>query len=112
MADNFQREIMLDDIELFALVEEKGRLVDGGRTLAARMEELAKQHEVLMEEMTEETTKVNEVKTKISAKCRELVDTQLNEFEIPVTTEIRDGKLYFLVTDGLEEFKDSFKGFD
>jgi hypothetical protein len=112
MADKFQREIPLDDPELFAMVEEKGRLVTGGRQLASEMEALAKQHEKLLEAMTEQTTKVNDIKLQIIARVREIAGAQLAEFELPVTTEIKDGKVHLIVTDGLEEFKDSFKGFD
>jgi hypothetical protein len=112
MADKFQREIPLDDPALFALVEQKGRLVEGGRALATEMEALAKQHEKLMETMTEQTTKVNDLKRQIIDRVREIADTQLSEFELPVTTEIKDGKVVLIATDGLEEFKDSFRGFD
>jgi hypothetical protein len=112
MADKFQREIPLDDAALFALVEQKGQLVEGGRQLATDMEALSKQHEKLMEAMTEQTTKVNDLKRQIIKRVREIADTQLGEFELPVTTEIKDGKVILLATDGLEEFKDSFRGFD
>jgi hypothetical protein len=36
----------------------------------------------------------------------------VGEFELPVTTALREGKVIFTVANGLDEFKDSFKGFD
>jgi hypothetical protein len=112
MADKYQREIPLDDEALFALVQEKGQLVDGGRALAAEMEAIAKQHQELMDAMDVQMTKVNELKLRIFKRVRELAAPLLTEFEIPVTTQITAGKLTLVVTEGLEEFKDSFKGFD
>jgi hypothetical protein len=112
MADKYQREIPLDDEGLFALVQEKGQLVDAGRSLAAEMEAIAKQHQTLMEAMDEQMAKVNELKLRIFERVREIAAPLLTEFEIPVTTQITDGKLVLLVTEGLEEFKDSFKSFD
>jgi hypothetical protein len=112
MADKYQREIPIDDPKLLALVQEKGRLVEGGRQLATEMEALAKQHEKLMEAMTEQTTKVNDIKLKIIDRVKDMAEAQLTEFEIPVTTEIKNGIVQLIVTEGLEEFKDSFKNFD
>jgi hypothetical protein len=112
MVDKYQREIPIDDKDLFALVVQKGELVDGGRALASEMEALAKQHEKLMEAMTEQTTKVNDIKLKIINRVREIAGGTLTEFELPVTTELKDGKVVLIVTEGLEEFKDSFKSFD
>jgi hypothetical protein len=112
MADKYQREIPIEDAELLAMVEEKGRLVEGGRQLATEMEALAKQHEKLMEAMTEQTTKVNDIKLRIINRVREIAEAELTEFELPVTTEIKDGKVQLIVTEGLEEFKESFKSFD
>jgi hypothetical protein len=112
MADKFQREIPLDDTHLFEMVQEKGRLVEGGRQLATEMEALAKQHEALMEAMTEQTTKVNDIKRQIIERVRTIAEPLLTEFELPITTEIKDGKVHLVVTEGLEEFKDSFKNFD
>jgi hypothetical protein len=76
------------------------------------MEAIAKQHQELMDAMDVQMTKVNELKLRIFKRVRELAAPLLTEFEIPVTTQITAGKLTLVVTEGLEEFKDSFKGFD
>jgi len=43
---------------------------------------------------------------------QKLAKAFLTDFEIPVTTEIREGKLVLMVTDALAEFQDSFRRFD
>lgn len=112
MADNFQRIIPIDDEQLRAWVEEKGALVEKGRGFAREMEELAKQHESVLAKMTELTTKITALKRNIFRRVEKKTKDLLTEFEIPVTTEMRDGQLVLLATDALAEFQDSFKRFD
>lgn len=119
MADKYQREIELSDGTLLSLVEEKGRLVEKGRGLAQEMEDIQKNMDALQGQMEKVTAQmnvisdhVNEVKTKIINRARKAAGTLLSDYEIPVTTEVREGKLYLLVTDTLAEFKETFVQFD
>lgn len=110
--DKNQREIPLDDELLLKMVQQKGEMVEKGRAISKQMEELAKQHEKLNDEITALMAKVNNHKLDIFKRVEKLAKNEVGEFEIPVTTEIRDGKLVLIVTEALEEFKDSFKRFD
>jgi hypothetical protein len=112
MADKFQREIVLDDKILLKQVQKKGELVEKGRAVARAMEDLATQHQKLLKEHNELMVETNNVKLDIIRRTQKLSHGLLGEFELPVTTELRNGKVVFIVTDGLEEFKESFKGFD
>ena len=56
--------------------------------------------------------KVNKLKLKIIKAFERSIRPQLGEFDIPVTTEIKDGKLVVIVTDALAEFKETFSNFD
>lgn len=110
--DKYTRLIEIDDADLLALVQEKGQLVEQGRALSREQEALAQQHEKLGNEVSRIADKINGIKRRIFKKVEKHARKQLGEFEIPITTDVRDGKLVLLVSDALEEFKDSFKGFD
>jgi hypothetical protein len=112
MADKFQRQIPLDDALLLGMVRKKGEIVEKGRAVAKAMEELAKQHEKLLAQHNELMNDANNLKLDIIRRVQRLAAGLLTEFEIPVTTEEKDGKVVLLATEALEEFKDSFKGFD
>lgn len=114
MAENnkYTRIIPLDDPSLLALVEKKGKLVAEGRAISLDMEALAKQHEDLGKQVANKADELNHLKRKIFKKVEYSAKKLLAEYEIPVTTEIRDGKLVLVVTDALSEFQDSFKTFD
>jgi hypothetical protein len=112
MADKHQREISLDDALLLEMVQQKGELVEKGRAISKQMAELAKQHEKLNDDITAAMTELNNKKLDIFKRVEKLAKGLLTEFEIPVTTEIKDGKLVLIATEALEEFKESFKTFD
>jgi hypothetical protein len=112
MADKFQREILISDLLLLKLVQKKRELVEKGRAIARAMEDVAKQHQKLVDEHNEAMTTVNNLKLDIIKRVQKLSRGLVGEFELPVTTELRDGQVALIVTDGLEEFKDSFKSFD
>jgi hypothetical protein len=106
------RAIPLDDKLLLSMVEQKGEMVEGGRAISKQMEELQKQHTKLADDMTAQMAKVNKKKLEIFKRVEKLAKKFLGEFEIPVTTEIQDGKVVLIVTDALAEFQESFKTFD
>ncbi len=106
------RVIELEDELLLSMVQQKGEMVEQGRAISKQMEDLAKQHEKLTKDMEALTGKLNNHKLGIFRRVHKLAKNQLAEFEIPVTTEIRKGKLVLVVTDALSEFKETFAGFD
>lgn len=112
MADKHDREIPLDDSRIFALVEEKGVMVEQGRAMSREIEEVVKQHQALVTKLEMYSAKVNKHKLKIIKGIERSVRPLLGEFDIPVTTEIKNGKLVVIVTDAMAEFKDTFSRFD
>jgi hypothetical protein len=112
MAEAFNREIKLDDQQLFAMVEEKGRMVEEGRALAKEMERLAAEHEKVNTKMTMLGAKLNKHKLNIIKRIEKVAKSYLTEYEVPVTTEIKNGVLVFTVADTMAEFKEAFTRFD
>lgn len=108
MEKAFNREIVLEDAKLFEMVEEKGKLVEEGRAHAKRAEELAKEHEKCVTHMNMVAGKLDRHKRKIIARVERAAKDLIGEYEVPVTTEIKDGKLVLIVADSLAEFKDQF----
>ena len=107
-----QRVIVLDDPLLKSMVLKKGEIVEKGRAISKQQEELAKQHEKLGSDLEALTGNLNSHKLDIIHRTQKLAKKLLTEFEIPVTTELRDGKLVLVVSDALGEFQESFKSFD
>src|SRR4051812_42458257 len=112
MADNYQRDIVLDDALLLARVTKKGGRVEEGDSVSRQAEELAKQHETVLEKLTAHAEQVNNLNLNVMPRTEKLAKKQLTEFDIPVTTVLQDGKVVLQVTEALEEFKGSFKSFD
>lgn len=106
------RAIPLDDKLLLSMVQQKGEMVERGRAISKQMDDLQKQHAKLAESMAVLMAEVNKKKVAILKRVEKLAKGQLGEFDIPVTTDITDGKLSLIVTDALSEFKESFKKFD
>lgn len=111
-ADKFKREIELDDALLLGMVKEKGDMVEKGRIITKQMEDLARQHEKLHKELTELSTTINNKKLDIIKRVKMFAKGLLGEYEIPLTTEIKDGKVVLVVSHALDEFKASFEQFD
>ena len=109
MAKDNNRVIPIDDKLLLTMVEEKGALVDEGRSISRRMEEVMKQVDKLSNLSNDLAAKITNKKLDIFKRLEKLTKNQIGEFDIPVTTEIRDGQLVFIVTDALAEFKDRFR---
>jgi|SRR5450631_3514004 hypothetical protein len=112
MADNHDRVIPLDDALLLTMVGEKAELVEKGRGISKQFEEMQAQLERLHMDLTAVTADVTTKKLAILKRVEQLAKDKLTEFEIPVTTEIRKGKVVLIATDALAEFTDSFKRFD
>jgi hypothetical protein len=112
MEKESNRTIPLDDSLLFAMVEQKGTLVEEGRALAKKIEDAAAVVEKLESQMESIVAKVNKQKLSIMKRIEKLTRSLLGEFDIPVTTEIRDGKVVLLVTDAMAEFRNTFSKFN
>lgn len=113
MADGkFQRVIEIDDAELRVLIEDKAKIVESGRALSRELQSIQEQHERLTAKLTEMAGDVGVKARKIFKRIRKLANHQLAEWEMPITTEIRDGKVVLIVSDALEEFKSDFKAQD
>jgi hypothetical protein len=112
MAKNNDRVIELNDPHLLKLVEEKGALVEEGRAISRQMEAATKQHEELNNKQMAVMAKVTNKKLDIFKRLEKVAKSQIGEFEIPVTTEMREGKLVLVITDALAEFQQSFKTFN
>lgn len=110
--DKHQRVIVLDDDALRALIAEKGELVESGRAISREIDALEKQHDRLTNDLNILGNKVNAVKHRIFKRLRQIARNQLTEFEIPITTDIRNGSVVLIVTDALAEFQDNFSNFD
>jgi hypothetical protein len=112
MAKDNNRIIPLDDALLLNMVQEKGALVEEGRSISRQMEDVMKQVDKLSNLSNDLAAKITNKKLDIFKRVEKLTKKQLGEFEIPITTEIRDGKVVLIATDALAEFQDSFKTFD
>jgi hypothetical protein len=112
MADKHTRHIPLEDKVLFDLVTEKGQIVEKGRAIAVEMEEVSKQFDAVKAKHDIQFDKLHKIKLKIIKRVQKVAAKELGEFEVPVTTDIKDGKLTLEISDSLAEFKESFKTFD
>src|SRR5712671_3058026 len=101
MEDKHQRQIVLDDALLIGMVQEKGEMVETGRSMSRQMEEIAKQHEALGKKLAAHAEKLNNKKLDIFKRVEKLAKGLLGDFEIPVTTQLKNGKLVLIVTEAL-----------
>lgn len=112
MEDKYQRVIVLDDAKLLAMIRDKAEFVEQGRTMSRMQTDLQAQMDKITQEMTSLTGKVIAHKRKIFQRIKKLAQKELTEYEIPLTADIRDGKPVLVVTNAMQEFQDTFKGFD
>lgn len=111
-ANKYQRVIEIDDADLRTLIEEKGKIVESGRGISRELEAIMEQHQKLTDELTSKAGKVGTLARKIFKRVKKLAAHQLGEWEMPITTQIRDGKVVLIVQDALAEFQDEFKARD
>lgn len=112
MENPINRVIPLDDSLLFAMVEQKGVFVEEGRALSQKIEDATAVVEKLEAEQESLIAKVTKQRLNIMKRLEKLTKHTLGEFDIPVTTEIRDGKLVLLITDAMAEFRQTFSKFN
>ena len=90
MEGKHDRVIPLEDESLLRMVGEKAALVESGRAISKEFEEMQKQLEALHLKLVDVTSEINTKKLAIFKRVEKLAKVQLSEFEIPVTTEVRD----------------------
>lgn len=106
------REIRLDDPNLVADIEEKGRLVERGREITRKMEALAAEHKKLSDEQSALFGQVVRIKKNIFRKLKRAAGRDLGEYEVPMNADVRDGAVILLIEDEMEKFKAEWKRFD
>jgi hypothetical protein len=87
-------------------------MVAKGRAIAKQIQELQQQIERLQKELSPMTGHVIGLKQEIFRRLKKVVGKDLQEYEVPVNADIRDGKVVLLVSDTLTEFKESFQSID
>lgn len=107
-----ERQVIIDDADLIAMVTKKGEMVEKGRALSREMERLAKEHEAVHNEQKDLITEVNILKLDIIRRLHEVAAHHVGEFEVPVTTDLKDGQIVFTIADAKAEFENQFKKFD
>lgn len=100
----------LSDSKLRSMVEEKMRLVNEGRITAKEVEEVAKKHKALVEENQSRMNEINGLKYKIIQRLKKVVE--LDKYEFPITTEIKDGKLILKTENALDDFNEAMEKID
>jgi len=109
MAKTNDRVIPLDDKLLLSLVKEKADMVEKGRVVSKEMAEVQKQFDRLNNSLADLMASVNNKKLDIFKRVEKLAKHLLTEFEIPVTTEIRDGKWCSLLPTHWRNFRQALR---
>lgn len=110
MATNFARYETIQDEKLKALALKKEQLVLAGRAKAQELEDLAKKHKEISDEVGKMMEEVNEIKRSILKGIgKHLKKMQLGEYESFITTEVKDGDLVVTIVDEFAEWNDVYK---
>lgn len=102
--DADKKRIFIDSPELLALLDKKGALIDEGRVISGKIEDL-------QTELNKKGLQVQKVKDKITVAVDELMKPHLGEYEFWNHTEIVDGKVAVDYVNAMEEFKTNFPSF-
>jgi len=109
MENNFKREITFENKKIRELVENKLELVVAGRELNEEAIEIAEQHSELVKKIEKTAEKIREIQVKIIHELKKIEKTlDIEEFELPLTTDIKEGILILEVENVLEAFKKKF----
>lgn len=114
MGKNFKRLIELQNAPMKKLVEQKQALVAKGAKAQEEAEEIVKQHEKKVEEIKKVADDIRKNQNKIISLVKKDCEKKdlLTDYEVPLTTEVKDGQLLLTVEDQLEMFKDRMDGVD
>ena len=97
------RYIEINNAKLLKLVKEKGEIVDKGRKHYKEMERL---NEIGTEIGKERNAIVSKI---IELTSQELAKEEIGEFEVAMTTEIKNGVLRVEVVDQIAEYKKNIR---
>lgn len=110
MATNFSRHEVIQDEKLKALALKKEQLVLAGRAKAQELDDLAKRHKEISEEVGEMMEEVNKIKHSILKGIgKHLKKMELGEYESFLTTEVKEGDLVVTIVDEFKEWNDIYK---
>lgn len=110
MDTNFSRHEVINDDKLKALALKKEQLVLSGRAKAQELEDLAKRHKEIADEVSKMMDEVNEIKRSILKGIgKHLKKMELAEYESFLTTEVKDGDLVVTIVDEFAEWNDAYK---
>jgi hypothetical protein len=105
----YERVIEVDSDAIRSMIAEKVALAEEGQAYQREAEELEKQHKAIVEKMHDVADKIRTLQVeRIMPEVRTLVEDKLTAYEIPTTTEIRDGKTVVVVHDLVELYKERF----
>jgi hypothetical protein len=109
MENNFKREITFENKKIRELVEKKLELVVAGREVNEEAMKIAEQHSELVKKIEKTAEKIREIQVKIIHELKKIEKTlDIEEFELPLTTDIKEGILILEVENVLEAFKKKF----
>lgn len=112
MEESFKREIPFDSDEIKALIKKRGEIATQGLEYGKELERLAKEHAEVLEKHNALIEEMNATRLEILAKAKELVGSQLAEYEAPITTKIVDDRVHLEVINLVDEYKSRFATFD
>lgn len=109
-----ERVIEFESKEVRELVEKKLELVTEGRKLNDEALEVAQKHQELVEKITDIAGEIRDIQHKIIPMMKDICEEQnlLEEYEVPMTTDLKDGKLILRVEDQMQHFIDRFNSSD
>jgi len=97
------RYIEINNAKLLDLVKEKGEIVDKGRN---HYKEIEKINEIAIEIGRERNAIVSKI---IELTSQELAKEEIGEFEVAMTTEIKNGVLRVEIVDQIAEYKENIR---
>lgn len=110
---SYENIIEVDSEALRSMIAEKVALVEEGQAYQREAEELEKQHKAFVDKMHEVSDKIRSLQVdRIMPEVKTLIADKLTQYEVPITTEIRDGKTIVITHDLVELYKERFDGWD
>ena len=108
------RTIEFDSPEILALVEKKMELVKEGRAMNDEALALAEQHQKLVEGIATRADEIRNIQLDIIPLVKDICikEELLSEYEVPMTTDIENGKLVLKVEDQMAMFTTKFNSVD
>lgn len=104
------REIKIENKQLLKLMQERNVLVEAGQKLAEQGQELENQMKDLEKKFKEQETKQLKMIDRIRPLANKVTESfATGEFEIVRDVIIKDGELFAIIVDQIEEYKKALK---